>query len=67
MPTPYHINKLDELQPNRDDNSIPVVLHRPHDLVVVPEQVLDEARLVLVAQGQPGCEGQGGVSGMGMC
>lgn len=56
---PYHANKLNELQPDGDDNGIPMVLHWAHHLVVVPEQVLDEASLVFIAQGQASCRTAG--------
>lgn len=56
LPTAYHIDELNELQPDGDDDGIAVILHGAHHLAVVPEQVIDQARLVLVAQGRPGCE-----------
>jgi len=57
--TPYHVNKLNELQPDSDNDGVPMVLHWAHHLVVVLEQVLDEASLVFVAQGQPSCRTAG--------
>lgn len=57
----YHANKLNELQPDSDNNSIPMVLHWAQNLVVVLEQVLNEASLVFIAQGQPSC-GTAGVA-----
>lgn len=59
MFVPYHANELDELQPNGDNDSIPMVLHWAQHLVVVPEQVLDEASLIFIAQGQPSCRTAG--------
>lgn len=52
---PYHADELDELQPHGDDDGVPMVLHGPHHLVVVTEQVLHQAGLILIAQGQPSC------------
>lgn len=63
LPTAYHIDELNELQPDSDDDDIAVILHRAHHLVVVPEQVFDQARLVLIAQGRPGCVQQNGICG----
>lgn len=51
LPTAYHIDELNELQSDGDDDGIAVILHGAHHLAVVPEQVIDQARLVLVTQG----------------
>lgn len=55
----YHTNKLNELQPDGDDDGVPMVLHWAHHLVVVPEQVLNKASLIFIAQGQPSCRRAG--------
>lgn len=46
----HHIDELYQLQAHSDLHDIPMVLHRPHDAVVVVKQLCHQTGLMFRAQ-----------------